>query len=234
MVTPAVMARFRQTVTVERNSPRIHIQIEFDDLPTLPCGNPWMTYYACRFAWDNSAASITRSMLGQASGFRMERFEAPDYVEIADADQRLLIVPHGRPYHRRTGPRMLDSLLLVEGESARRFDVTLEFPGSSAAAHSVAHRFPRSEGTGLRMDSGPLGKERDCRQNAVGIGQRSVFRAGREQRSRSVIFLRATDSVVAGDRRPIGRLSCSNGQTARQCPTASSGRNGNSGTANIG
>ncbi|HIF01186.1 MAG TPA: hypothetical protein EYQ63_30330 [Fuerstia sp.] len=127
VVTPAVMARFRQTVTVERNSPRIHIQIEFDDLPTLPCGNPWMTYYACRFAWDNSAASITRSMLGQASGFRMERFEAPDYVEIADADQRLLIVPHGRPYHRRTGPRMLDSLLLVEGESARRFDVTLEF-----------------------------------------------------------------------------------------------------------
>ncbi|MEO1982959.1 MAG: hypothetical protein ABGZ24_20810, partial [Fuerstiella sp.] len=108
VATPAVMARFRQTVTVERNSPRIHIQIEFDDLPTLPCGNPWMTYYACRFAWDNSAASITRSMLGQASGFRMERFEAPDYVEIADADQRLLIVPHGRPYHRRTGPRMLD------------------------------------------------------------------------------------------------------------------------------
>ncbi|MEO2019904.1 MAG: hypothetical protein ABGZ53_36685 [Fuerstiella sp.] len=127
VVTQEVMARFRQTVTVERNSPRVHIQIEFDDLPTLPHGNPWMTYYACRFAWDNSAASITRSMLGQASGFRMERFEAPDYVEIADADQRLLIVPHGRPYHRRSGPRMLDSLLLVEGESGRRFDFTLEF-----------------------------------------------------------------------------------------------------------
>ena len=69
--TQQVMARFRQTITVERTSPRIHIQIEFDDLPTLPAGNPWMTYYACRFAWDNSGASITRSMLGQASGFRM-------------------------------------------------------------------------------------------------------------------------------------------------------------------
>ncbi|MCP4784430.1 MAG: hypothetical protein GY903_06830 [Fuerstiella sp.] len=127
VVTQEVMARFRQTVTVERNAPRVHMQIDFDDVQTLPHGNPWMTYYACRFAWDNSAASITRSMLGQASGFRMERFEAPDYVEIADADQRLLIVPHGRPYHRRSGPRMLDSLLLVEGESARRFEVTLEF-----------------------------------------------------------------------------------------------------------
>ena len=125
--TQQVMARFRQTITVERTSPRIHIQIEFDDLPTLPAGNPWMTYYACRFAWDNSGASITRSMLGQASGFRMERFEAPDYVEVADSDQRLLIVPHGRPYHRRSGPRMLDSLLLVEGESERHFDFTLDF-----------------------------------------------------------------------------------------------------------
>ncbi|MDG1897555.1 MAG: hypothetical protein P8J37_21875 [Fuerstiella sp.] len=125
--TQEVMAGFRQIVTIERNSPRVQIQIEFDDLPTLPGGNPWMTYYACRFAWDNSGASITRSMLGQASGFRMERFEAPDYVEIADSDQRLLIVPHGRPYHRRSGPRMLDSLLLVEGESERQFDFTLDF-----------------------------------------------------------------------------------------------------------
>lgn len=122
-----LMAGFRQTVTVKRSSPRLHIQIVFDDLPTLPRGNPWMTYYACRFAWDNSGASITRSMLGQASGFRMERFEAPDYVEVADSDQRLLIVPHGRPYHRRSGPRMLDSLLLVEGESERQFDFTLDF-----------------------------------------------------------------------------------------------------------
>jgi len=125
--TQEVMARFRQTVTVERTSPRIHIQIEFDDLASVPDGNPWMTYYACRFAWDNPGASITRSMLGQASGFRMERFEAPDYVEVADSDQRLLIVPHGRPYHRRSGPRMLDSLLLVDGETERRFDFSLDF-----------------------------------------------------------------------------------------------------------
>jgi alpha-mannosidase len=38
-----------------------------------------------------------------------------------------VIVPHGRPYHRRSGPRMLDSLLIVEGESAREFQFTVEF-----------------------------------------------------------------------------------------------------------
>ena len=65
--------------------------------------------------------------MGQAGGFRAERFESPDYMEVSDTDHRMVIVPHGRPYHRRSGPRMLDSLLIVEGESAREFQFTVEF-----------------------------------------------------------------------------------------------------------
>lgn len=127
VATGAVLARYRQTTSVERNSPRLNISIQFDELPEPPVGNPWMTYYAVRLAWDNEAASIVRSCLGQAAGFRMERFEAPDYVEVSDHDSRLLIFPHGRSYHRRSGHRMLDSLLMVEGEDALQFALTLEF-----------------------------------------------------------------------------------------------------------
>ena len=127
VATDQVRARFRQTTSIERNSPRLHIRIELDGLLSPPAGNPWMTYIAARFAWENEASAITRSMLGQASGFRMERFEAPDYVEVADSDQRLLIIPHGRPYHRRSGHRMLDSLLVVDGEPCKQFEFTLEF-----------------------------------------------------------------------------------------------------------
>lgn len=122
-----VMATYTQTTSVERNSPRLKIGIQFDDVAETPKGNPWMTYYAAKIAWDNEAASIVRSCLGQAAGFRMERFEAPDYIEVADHDSRLLILPHGRPYHRRSGHRMLDSLMLVEGEDSRSFEFTLEF-----------------------------------------------------------------------------------------------------------
>ena len=122
-----VLARFRQTVSLERSSTRLRVQIDFDEVARPPVGNPWMTYFASRFAWDNEAAAITRSVLGQARGFRMERFESPDYVEVADSDSRLVIVPHGRPYHRRSGHRMLDSLLLVEGEPERHFEFTLDF-----------------------------------------------------------------------------------------------------------
>ena len=68
--------------------------------------------------------------MGQAAGFRSERFESPDYVEVSDPDQRVVIATHGRPYHRRSGPRMLDSLLLVEGEPAREFEFTIDFEQS--------------------------------------------------------------------------------------------------------
>ncbi len=125
-----VLFRFRQVTRVERTVARIHIQI----IPDPECvhtvtGNPWMTYLACRFAWDNEAVAITRSLLGQACGFQGERFESPDYIEVADQDHKLLIIPHGRPYHRRSGRRMLDSLLVVEGQPVPTdsFEFTLEF-----------------------------------------------------------------------------------------------------------
>jgi alpha-mannosidase len=121
-----VLAGFRQTISVERTAPQIDIHIEFGNPVSDVRGNPWMTYFCSRFAWDNEAASITRGLLGQACGFRAERFESPDYIEVADSDQRLLIIPHGRPYHRRSGSRMLDSLLIVEGETSRSFRFTIE------------------------------------------------------------------------------------------------------------
>lgn len=127
VVTGDLLATFRQTTTVERNRPRVSIRIDFDQMESVAKGNPWMTYYGSRFAWDNESAAVTRGVLSQSAGFRGERFESPDYVEIADADHRLLIVPHGRPYHRRSGRRMLDSLLIVDGEQQRSFEFTLEF-----------------------------------------------------------------------------------------------------------
>lgn len=158
-VDDSVMARYRQTTTVQRNSKQLKIKIDFDDLPLAPSGNPWMTYYAARFAWDNEAASIVRSCLGQVAGFRMERFEAPDYIEVADQDHRLLILPHGRPWHRRTGRRMLDSLLVVEGETTRSFEFAVEFdqpfPMRSACeirqpalTHETAGETPTATATG--------------------------------------------------------------------------------------
>ncbi|MBC7965140.1 MAG: hypothetical protein H7Z17_04360, partial [Fuerstia sp.] len=126
-VDGSTLAIVRQITSIDRAQPRIHVTLIFDRLDTRVKGNPWLTYFGCRFAWDNEAASVTRSVMGHAAGFRAERFESPDYVEISDPDQRVVIATHGRPYHRRSGPRMLDSLLIVEGEPSREFQLTIDF-----------------------------------------------------------------------------------------------------------
>jgi alpha-mannosidase len=116
-----------QTISVDRLLPRLTITQRFQDIRHPVKGNPWLTYFGSRFAWDNESAAITRAVMDQAAGFRSERIESPDYVEISDADHRIVIAPHGRPWHRRSGPRMLDSLLIVEGETETTFQFTIEF-----------------------------------------------------------------------------------------------------------
>lgn len=129
------LASFRQTVRVWRGLPILEIEVELTDVKP-PEGDPWNNYFASRFAWNDSTAAVTRSIYHSAHSFSNERFETSDYIEIAAEDQRLTIVPHGLPFHRKTGDRMVDSLLVIEGESTRnfRFTVAVDAPYPLEAA----------------------------------------------------------------------------------------------------
>ena len=118
------LATFRQTIRVWRARPVVEIDIELNDLK-LPDGDPWNNYFASRFAWNDGTSAVTRSVFHAAQGFAGERFETSDYIEAASESERLTIIPHGLPYHRKTSPRMVDSLLIVGGETKRRFQFTL-------------------------------------------------------------------------------------------------------------
>jgi len=98
----------------------IELEIELRAVK-MPDGDPWSNYFASRFAWNDSAATLTRSVLGGAHGLQFERFESPHFLEIATESQRITILNGGLPFHRKTGPRMVDSLLIVAGETERRF-----------------------------------------------------------------------------------------------------------------
>ena len=65
-----------------------------------------------------------------------QRFEAPEYVDIDNGSGVVSILTGGLPYHRRTLGRMLDTLLIVRGESARRFRLAIgvNLPQPAAAA----------------------------------------------------------------------------------------------------
>ena len=112
---------YRQKISVERSRPIIDIEVTIDDDSQALEGNPWMSYFACRFAWDNESARVTRSQLGWPAKTKMERFEAPHYIKVQDDEHCVQILTDGLPFHRLAGFRMLDSLLRVEGEPATTF-----------------------------------------------------------------------------------------------------------------
>ena len=133
-----VLADFRQTVRLWRGRPMI--EVEFDITPAKPLeGEPWTNYFGVRWAWKNEDAAITKGVLQAAQPVIGERIEAPDYIEIADETQRLALLTSGLPFHRRTGPRMLDTLLLVAGEPSgpRTMRIALDQPFPMQAALSA-------------------------------------------------------------------------------------------------
>lgn len=133
-----ILADYKQTVRLWRGRPVI--EVEFDITPAKPLeGEPWTNYYAARWAWKNEDAALTKGVLQAAQPVIGERFEAPDYVEIADATQRVALLTNGLPFHRRTGPRMLDTLLWVAGEPGgpRTMRIVFDQPFPMQAALSV-------------------------------------------------------------------------------------------------
>ncbi|MEZ6053272.1 MAG: hypothetical protein R3C02_18095 [Planctomycetaceae bacterium] len=116
----SVIADYRQSVRVWRGIPTIEVNIELDT-KRLPEGDPWSNFYATRWAWNDSTATLTCSVQEGAHPMSADRIEAPHFIEIADGDFRTTIHPVGLPFHRKTGPRMIDSLLIVACETKRQF-----------------------------------------------------------------------------------------------------------------
>jgi len=133
-----ILSRYRQTIRVWRGRPHIELEIELE--PThLPAGDPWSNYYACRFAWNDETALLTRSVQQTAQPTPDSRFDAPHYIEIAEGDLRTTIVPIELPFHRKCDDRMLDTLLVVAGETRRtfRFLIACDEPYPMRAALSA-------------------------------------------------------------------------------------------------
>ncbi|MGC1273710.1 MAG: hypothetical protein WBC44_08395 [Planctomycetaceae bacterium] len=115
-----VLATFRQTIRLWRSRPVVELEIELEPL-RQPEGDPWSNYYGCRFAWNDPTAVLTRSVQQTAQPAPDGRFDAPHYIEIAEDELRTTIIPVELPFHRRTGDRMFDTLLVVAGETTQRF-----------------------------------------------------------------------------------------------------------------
>jgi alpha-mannosidase len=120
----ARLAGYRQTVRVWRGRPVVEIDVELD-IERMPDAEPWHNYFTSRFAWHDETASLTRSAMMGACETVEERIESLHYLEIATPEQRTTILAAGLPFHRKTGPRMIDTILVVPRETERKFRFTI-------------------------------------------------------------------------------------------------------------
>lgn len=118
------LAGYQQRVRLVRGSRAIELEIELDPDET-PRADPWNSYYAARFAWSDADAPLYRSVGMTSQRSEAKHLEAPHLVEIREEKSRTAILTGGLPYHRRAGQRMLDSLLVVRGETQRRFRLAI-------------------------------------------------------------------------------------------------------------
>jgi alpha-mannosidase len=129
------VAGFRQTTRVRRGSRVIELLIDLD-IDRQPGSNPWDSYYAARFAWKDETSTVYRGVGLANLPTELRQIESPHFVDICLAKQRTTLLCGGLPYHRRLGLRKLDTILAVQGETARSFrlGIGIDVPNATAAA----------------------------------------------------------------------------------------------------
>jgi hypothetical protein len=119
-----VLATFRQTLRAWLGRPILDLRIEI--IPRQPpAGYPWHAYFCARFAWRDEKASLLRSVNGMGYVTSHTRPETPDYLELRQGKQSTFLFPGGLPFLQRHSTRMLDVILIPEGEKEHVFDLAL-------------------------------------------------------------------------------------------------------------
>ncbi|QDU94743.1 hypothetical protein [Lignipirellula cremea] len=117
-----VYADFQQRYQVFKGSRVLRIEIELDP-HVEPKADPWNSYFCARFAWRDESSEIWRTAHQTRQPHSGKRIESPHYVSVEEEKIRTTILTGGLPFHRRIGHRMMDTLLVVRGETARKFTI---------------------------------------------------------------------------------------------------------------
>lgn len=137
------VGRFRQTFRLARHSRVIEWIVELSGFDP-PEGDPRYSAVVNRLAWADSAAPVraaTHQLFGKAGD---GEFASATAVRIDDEVSAggLTFLPRGLAAHRRVADRVLETPLIVAGESSRTFSFAVAVdepdPGRAATADAVA------------------------------------------------------------------------------------------------
>lgn len=119
-----LLATFRQRFRVWLGRPVLELRIELD-VKHESIGYPWHAYYGARFGWRDERAVLFRGMNGENAQTGYTRPVSPDYLEVRLGSERSFLFTGGLPFLQRHGDRMVDVILVPEGEQGRAFDLLL-------------------------------------------------------------------------------------------------------------
>jgi hypothetical protein len=118
-----VQAHFRIRYRAWLGRPLLELRVELR--PVLQAqGYPWENFYAVRFGWRDETDALLRGTFGAATSTSHTRPETPDFLSVsAGGRENTVLFPGGLPFHQRHGSRMLDVLLVCQGETESAFDL---------------------------------------------------------------------------------------------------------------
>ncbi|GIT30389.1 MAG: hypothetical protein Ct9H300mP1_24350 [Planctomycetaceae bacterium] len=135
------IAGFRQTFRTLRYRPSVEVEIELE-LDQAPEGIPGA------ITWRRGSPTATppqpspAAYLAVPSRPETTGSRAPYYVEIANESNRVTLVTPGMPFYRKTGDRMIDAILVPEGEQRRKFSMTIAVDQAYPMQEALDHLVP--------------------------------------------------------------------------------------------
>jgi hypothetical protein len=121
-----VLAGYRQRLRLWMGRPLLEMRIEVTP-QQAPAGYGWHAYFGSRFAWRDERALFVRGFNGLGYFTNHPRPQTPDYLDIRTPPTSTTIFTGGLPFHQKQGGRMVDVILIPEGEKTTVFEIGIAF-----------------------------------------------------------------------------------------------------------
>lgn len=123
------LADYMMTLRLRRGSQLLECELSLNPhvLPEGSERNPWKSAYVLRLAWADETATVSYSAnlfhveSPTCSAGSVRSIESPYFVNVQNLNTQYTLLCGGLPFHRRYGPRRLDTLLITAGETERSF-----------------------------------------------------------------------------------------------------------------
>jgi alpha-mannosidase len=127
LVSPGgeLVARYSETITIRSESRLLESDLTLEPLAELD-DDRWNSYFAVRYAWNDQTLEMQGGLNDGVHPLpdRVYR-HSPKFVDLRKENESLTFFSEGLPFHRRSGDRHLDTLLIVKGESQRTFPLAI-------------------------------------------------------------------------------------------------------------